>query len=91
MHSRHGSDGCMSGDLGVELVIDRITCDGSGLCAELLPEIVTLDDWGYPIIRPGTVPPQLMGLARRAVADCPVLALRLETVERTPPARPRVS
>ena len=61
--------------------IDRITCDGYGMCAEMLPEMITLDDWGYPIIRPGPVPHQLSGLARRAVDVCPVLALRLDTVE----------
>ena len=29
--------------------IDPIMCDGHGLCAELLPEHIRLDDWGYPI------------------------------------------
>jgi len=61
--------------------IDRITCDGYGMCAEMLPEMIALDDWGYPIIRPGPVPHQLTALARRAVDVCPVLALRLDTVE----------
>ncbi len=61
----------------VELVVDRIACDGFGMCAELLPEVVDLDDWGYPIIRPGGIPDELMDHARRAAAVCPVLALRL--------------
>ena len=30
--------------------IDPIMCDGHGLCAELLPEHIRLDDWGYPIV-----------------------------------------
>lgn len=60
------------------LQIDRIRCDGHGLCAELLPELVTLDDWGYPIIKGGgAVPANLVEHARRAVEACPVLALRL--------------
>jgi ferredoxin len=62
------------------LVVDRIRCDGYGMCAELLPELIELDDWGYPIVRPGAVPDQLGGLARRAVDVCPVLALSLRTV-----------
>ncbi len=66
----------------VELKVDRIRCDGAGLCAELLPEIVTLDDWGYPIVRPGPVPERLLDHARRAVDVCPVLALRLEAARR---------
>ena len=38
------------------LKIDRIRCDGHGLCAELLPELVELDDWGYPILSGAPVP-----------------------------------
>jgi len=60
-----------------ELVVDRIACDGYGMCAELLPELIDLDDWGYPMIRAGGVPDALLDHARRAVAVCPVLALRL--------------
>lgn len=59
------------------LEIDRIRCDGHGLCAELLPELISLDDWGYPIIKAGNVPAGLVDHARRAVDACPVLALRL--------------
>jgi ferredoxin len=32
------------------LRVDPIACDGRGLCAEILPELITLDDWGFPII-----------------------------------------
>jgi ferredoxin len=59
------------------LLIDRIRCDGHGLCAELLPELIRLDDWGFPIVKTGTLPPGLVQHARRAVDACPVLALRL--------------
>ncbi|HSP09099.1 MAG TPA: ferredoxin [Candidatus Dormibacteraeota bacterium] len=65
-----------------ELTVDRIRCDGRGLCAELLPELIRLDDWGYPIISPGPIPEHLMPLAERAVEDCPVLALTLRRTER---------
>jgi ferredoxin len=65
------------------LGIDRITCEGRGLCAELFPERISLDEWGYPIIPDASVPDPLLGHARRAVAACPVLALRLER----PPAQ----
>ena len=63
-----------------ELTVDRIRCDGRGLCAELLPEMIRLDDWGYPMISPGPVPEHLMPLAERAVEDCPVLALALRRI-----------
>jgi len=64
------------------LVVDRITCDGRGLCAELLPELIRLDDWGYPILRPGPLPEHLLPLAQRVVEDCPVLAIALRRTER---------
>jgi ferredoxin len=57
--------------------IDRITCDGRGMCAALLPEFIDLDDWGYPIVRGAETPPDLMDHARRSVEVCPVLASRL--------------
>ncbi len=63
--------------MGETMQIDRIRCDGHGLCAELLPELITLDDWGYPIIKAGTLAASLVEHARRAVDACPVLALRL--------------
>ncbi|WP_042410923.1 ferredoxin [Streptacidiphilus carbonis] len=66
------------------LSIDRIACAGRGVCAELFPERVDLDEWGYPVIPDPTVPEHLLGHARRAVAGCPVLALRLDPA---PPER----
>lgn len=60
------------------LHVDPIACDGRGLCAELFPERVELDEWGYPIIDGGAIDAELEKHARRAVAACPTLALRLQ-------------
>ena len=60
--------------------VDRIRCDGYGMCAELLPELIELDDWGYPIILTTAIPEELESLARRAVDVCPMLALRISAV-----------
>ena len=70
-----------------ELVVDRIACDGFGMCAELLPELIDLDEWGYPIVADGGVPDPLLDHARRAVAVCPVLALRLARIPTVTPDR----
>ena len=59
------------------LQVDPIACTGHGLCAELLPEAIRLDDWGYPIIERPAIPPTLLRDAKRAVTACPTLALRL--------------
>ncbi|HEY2429708.1 MAG TPA: ferredoxin [Acidimicrobiales bacterium] len=65
-----------------QLAVDPIACVGHGICAELFPERVTLDDWGYPIIDPRPIPPALEGHARRAIAACPTLALLLRPSDR---------
>lgn len=57
---------------------DPIRCGAHGYCAEILPERITLDDWGFPIVGSEPVGPELEELARRAVAQCPLLALKLE-------------
>jgi ferredoxin len=58
--------------------VDPIACDGHGVCAELFPERISLDDWGYPIVDDTPIDDRLLPHARRAVDGCPVLALRLE-------------
>ena len=70
-----------------KLRVNPIACSGHGLCAELLPELISLDEWGYPVIADYAVPPRLARQARRAVTDCPALALRLAAVP--PPTRGR--
>lgn len=61
----------------MKLKVDMIACDGRGLCAEVLPELITLDDWGFPMIA-RQVPGDLADQAEEAVRLCPRLALRLE-------------
>jgi len=60
----------------MNLKVDPIACTGHGVCAELLPELIAADEWGYPLIDPSPVPVALERAARRAVNACPALALR---------------
>jgi ferredoxin len=64
------------------LRVDPILCGAHGHCAELFPELVSLDEWGYPIIDDGPIPPGLAKEARRAISMCPRLALMIEHRER---------
>ncbi|GAA2003568.1 ferredoxin [Catenulispora subtropica] len=59
------------------LRVDPIACQGHGLCIEAFPEMVGRDPWGFPVLSPNPVPPHLLRHAERAVALCPVLALRM--------------
>jgi ferredoxin len=102
-HARHGPcDACQSpttlpiperagGDRMTQRIeVDPIACQAHGMCAELLPELIELDDWGYPVIADVDVARRLRPLARRAVTVCPTLALRLRaTTAATPAARSR--
>lgn len=64
--------------MSLHVRVNPIACEAHGLCAELLPELITLDDWGYPIVDERPIPPMLLEHARRAVSACPTLALLIE-------------
>jgi ferredoxin len=66
--------------------VDWPACKAHGVCGELLPEIVELDEWGYPVIAPGPVPDGLKRYSERAVSSCPTLALRLVPFNDAPAA-----
>jgi len=55
------------------------------VCAELLPEIIELDSWGYPVVMAAGVPADLVEQAKRAAPACPVLVLALVTRSRRRP------
>ena len=63
----------------MKMVLDPAACDGFGYCAEILPELISLDEWGFPIVADrGVVPEELLGAAGQAVRLCPRRALRLQ-------------
>ncbi len=64
--------------MSLRVRVDPIACEADGLCSELLPELIHLDDWGYPMLAAEPVPPGLIDHARRAVQACPRVALVLE-------------
>jgi ferredoxin len=65
----------------LELVADPVACEGRGVCAEMLPERIELDRWGYPVIDGTEITLALYEHAVRAVRSCPKQVLHL--VERT--------
>lgn len=64
------------------LALDPIACDGRGLCHYAAPDLIELDEWGYPLLRGGGLRTPLrredLPTARAAVDACPKLALHLE-------------
>jgi ferredoxin len=67
------------------LRVNPVACDAFGYCAELLPEIVLRDEWGYPIVAADSIPPHLFELAQRAVRECPRRALFIEELSQAKP------
>jgi ferredoxin len=68
--------------MSYHLRVNPIACQAHGMCAELLPERIELDDWGYPIVDATPLDPALMDTARRAAQACPTLALILQGARR---------
>lgn len=60
------------------LRVDPVACDGIGMCAHLAPNLVTLDTWGFPIVRGRPSGRADLRAARNAVAACPRKALHLD-------------
>src|SRR5438477_3882309 len=70
--------GAGNGAMSQRLRLNPIACEAHGMCGELLPERVTLDEWGYPIVDERPLDASLIENARRAAAACPTFALLLE-------------
>jgi ferredoxin len=74
-------------EMNERIRINMIRCRAEGYCAELLPERVHLDDWGYPILDGRPIENGLYEAARDAVRNCPRLAVMLEPVGPTDAGR----
>jgi ferredoxin len=66
--------------------VNPIACEAHGMCAELLPELIALDEWGYPIVDGKPVPAELVAAAELAAEACPTFALLIDD-RRTPRQR----
>ena len=69
------------------LRVDWPACKANGVCAVVVPELVRLDEWGYPLLPVTPVPATLTANAERAVTSCPTQALRLVEVQELPASR----
>jgi len=64
--------------MSLRLKVNPIACEAHGMCAELLPERIVLDEWGYPILDGRPLPVELTAMAKRAAEACPTFALLVE-------------
>lgn len=63
-------------DSSVRLSVDWSRCEGHGLCAHLVPDLVNLDVNGFPVLSDMAVPSWLTRDAQHAVEMCPAMALQ---------------
>lgn len=62
----------------MRITVDRVKCEGHGLCEEAAPSLMHLDDEGELVIDVETVADQAdIDAALAAVRVCPVAALRI--------------
>jgi ferredoxin len=84
--------------MSTRVLVNPIACEAHGMCAELLPERIALDDWGYPIVDGQPLSADLLEHARRAAEACPTFALLMQvdgaairaSAHASPPAPPTV-
>ena len=63
------------------LRVNPLACHAHGVCIQALPEMISSDPWGYPVLSDQPVPERLLRHAKLAVATCPTLALHLVDAE----------
>jgi len=63
--------------------VNPIACEAHGMCAELLPERISLDEWGYPILDGTPLDGREVEHALRAARACPTLALLVDRERRS--------
>jgi ferredoxin len=74
----------MSNDDGIvsTLLLNPTICDGRGLCHHAAPDLIELDEWGYPLLPGGGLRADLakshVKAAEEATHACPVLALHIQ-------------
>jgi len=69
--------------------VNPIACEAHGMCAELLPERITLDEWGYPVIDQQELHGWEVDHAIRAARACPTFALLVQRERATRAGRGR--
>lgn len=56
--------------------VDPTRCQGYGICVEVAPDHFETDDWGFVQARPVEVDADSTEVMHRAVAQCPIRAIR---------------
>lgn len=61
------------------LKMDRSRCCGYGMCADLCPEVFSLDENGFVVANMDAIPDHLLESAQEAAYCCPEEVIAIET------------
>ena len=59
----------------MKATVDEDQCRGHGICCTICPEVFTLSDDGYSVVRAEEVPAEFAEAVRAAAASCPERAI----------------
>ena len=62
----------------MRVTVDAVVCEANAVCADLVPEVFSVDESDELAILASEVPPELADRVRAAVQACPKMALLLE-------------
>lgn len=62
----------------MKAIVDRNTCVGCGLCADLCPAVFSMDDEGVSVPISEDIPDDNTSDAEQAMEQCPVAAITIE-------------
>lgn len=60
--------------MAVEISVNRVTCEGHGLCEQVAPQVYALDEEGQVVVRQ-PVDESLRAAAEAGARVCPVAAI----------------
>lgn len=63
----------------MKAIVDQVTCNGNGHCAEVCPQVFKLvDGKSTATVETGAVPQDIQASCKKAADECPTKAIKIE-------------
>lgn len=77
--ARDNSDEPRPRETNVKIILDKVRCDGLGMCEAAAPDIFEVGEDGIVVVLDESPDEDRRDEVAQAIESCPVLALRLES------------